>query len=187
MQPRTVVRFQDRVAQVSDVGRLVGIDAGVLDDHVAELRRELGRAGREAGFAPDAFAAFASVLTAPAPAAAAIPEKFAGFLGIYGQCVVLDHGMGVQSLYAHLSSVTVEVGDRVEDQTDAVVQKCRRHGVDAVLVVVLVGAAAYFLRDKLPKAGPTNGGAARPTTAASTRTRRPASTRRRPVRSRTRR
>jgi murein DD-endopeptidase MepM/ murein hydrolase activator NlpD len=38
---------------------------------------------------------------------------FAGFLGIYGNCVVIDHGMGVQSLYAHLSSVTVEVGDRI--------------------------------------------------------------------------
>jgi murein DD-endopeptidase MepM/ murein hydrolase activator NlpD len=38
---------------------------------------------------------------------------YAGFLGIYGNCVILDHGMGVQSLYAHLSSVTVEVGDRI--------------------------------------------------------------------------
>jgi murein DD-endopeptidase MepM/ murein hydrolase activator NlpD len=38
---------------------------------------------------------------------------FSGFLGIYGNCVVLDHGMGVQSLYAHLSSVTVEAGDRI--------------------------------------------------------------------------
>jgi murein DD-endopeptidase MepM/ murein hydrolase activator NlpD len=38
---------------------------------------------------------------------------FAGFLGIYGNCVVLDHGMGVQSLYAHLSSVSVEAGDRI--------------------------------------------------------------------------
>ena len=38
---------------------------------------------------------------------------FAGFLGIYGNCVVVDHGMGVQSLYGHLSSITVEVGDRI--------------------------------------------------------------------------
>jgi hypothetical protein len=34
-------------------------------------------------------------------------------LGIYGNCVVIDHGMGVQSLYAHLSSVGVTVGDAV--------------------------------------------------------------------------
>jgi Peptidase family M23 len=35
-------------------------------------------------------------------------------LGIYGNCVVLDHGMGVQSLYGHLSSIAIKVGDRVE-------------------------------------------------------------------------
>jgi murein DD-endopeptidase MepM/ murein hydrolase activator NlpD len=35
-------------------------------------------------------------------------------LGIYGNCVVIDHGMGVQSLYGHLSSIGVKVGDVVE-------------------------------------------------------------------------
>ena len=35
-------------------------------------------------------------------------------LGIYGNCVVIDHGLGVQSLYAHLSSIDVKPGDRVE-------------------------------------------------------------------------
>jgi murein DD-endopeptidase MepM/ murein hydrolase activator NlpD len=39
---------------------------------------------------------------------------FAGELGIYGNCVILDHGMGVQSLYGHLSSIGVKVGDMVE-------------------------------------------------------------------------
>src|SRR5438552_12660602 len=37
----------------------------------------------------------------------------ASWLGIYGNCVVLDHGMGVQSLYGHLSSFDVKVGDAV--------------------------------------------------------------------------
>ncbi|MFN8058735.1 MAG: M23 family metallopeptidase [Vicinamibacterales bacterium] len=39
---------------------------------------------------------------------------WANFLGIYGNCVVIDHGMGVQSLYAHLSSIEVKEGDKVE-------------------------------------------------------------------------
>ena len=39
---------------------------------------------------------------------------FAGFLGIYGNCVIIDHGMGVQSLYAHMSKLDVEKGDTVQ-------------------------------------------------------------------------
>ena len=35
-------------------------------------------------------------------------------LGIYGNCVILDHGVGVQSLYGHLSSIDVKPGDTVE-------------------------------------------------------------------------
>jgi murein DD-endopeptidase MepM/ murein hydrolase activator NlpD len=39
---------------------------------------------------------------------------FAEELGIYGNTVILDHGLGVQSLYAHLSSFGVKVGDDVQ-------------------------------------------------------------------------
>ena len=37
----------------------------------------------------------------------------ASWLGIYGNCVIIDHGMGVQSLYGHLSSFDVKPGDTV--------------------------------------------------------------------------
>jgi murein DD-endopeptidase MepM/ murein hydrolase activator NlpD len=39
---------------------------------------------------------------------------FAQELGIYGKCVIIDHGMGVQSLYGHLSSISVNVGSMVD-------------------------------------------------------------------------
>jgi murein DD-endopeptidase MepM/ murein hydrolase activator NlpD len=35
-------------------------------------------------------------------------------LGIYGNCIVLDHGYGVQSIYGHLSRIDVKAGDMVK-------------------------------------------------------------------------
>jgi murein DD-endopeptidase MepM/ murein hydrolase activator NlpD len=34
-------------------------------------------------------------------------------LGIFGNCIVIDHGYSVQSIYGHLSQIDVKVGDRV--------------------------------------------------------------------------
>ncbi len=39
---------------------------------------------------------------------------FAGDLGIYGNTVIVDHGLGVMTLYSHLTSMDVSVGDSVE-------------------------------------------------------------------------
>ena len=38
---------------------------------------------------------------------------FAGDLGIYGNAVIIDHGLGLFSLYGHLSAIDVKVGDTV--------------------------------------------------------------------------
>jgi hypothetical protein len=35
-------------------------------------------------------------------------------LGIYGNCVVIDHGYGLQSIYGHLSEIAVKPGDTVK-------------------------------------------------------------------------
>ena len=54
--------------------------------------------------------------TANVPVVAANRGKvlYANDLGIYGNCVILDHGMGVQSLYGHLSSFDVSEGQEVD-------------------------------------------------------------------------
>lgn len=55
----------------------------------------------------------ASLKHAPVPAGNGGVIVFADFLGIYGNVVVIDHGLGLQSLYAHLSSIDVKPGDAV--------------------------------------------------------------------------
>ncbi len=56
----------------------------------------------------------ASTRRSPVPAANTGTVVFAGPLTIYGNTVIVDHGLGLQTLYAHLSSVEVKVGDAVE-------------------------------------------------------------------------
>lgn len=38
---------------------------------------------------------------------------FAGRNGTYGKCIIIDHGDGLETLYAHLSEYAVQVGDKV--------------------------------------------------------------------------
>jgi murein DD-endopeptidase MepM/ murein hydrolase activator NlpD len=56
----------------------------------------------------------ASTAATPVHAANRGKVLHAGWLGIYGNCVILDHGLGLQSLYGHLSSIEVKVGDMIE-------------------------------------------------------------------------
>ena len=54
----------------------------------------------------------ASLQQAPVAAANRGMVVYADYLGIYGNCVIIDHGLGVQSLYAHLSSIGRQGGRR---------------------------------------------------------------------------
>jgi murein DD-endopeptidase MepM/ murein hydrolase activator NlpD len=60
----------------------------------------------------------ASTAGAPIRAANRGRVVHAGWLGIYGNCVILDHGLGLQSLYAHLSSIGVTIGQLVETEAE---------------------------------------------------------------------
>ena len=53
----------------------------------------------------------ASVAQAEIVAENAGEVLWAEYLGIYGLCVIIDHGLGLQSLYAHMSQLDVQVGD----------------------------------------------------------------------------
>ena len=58
----------------------------------------------------------ASVAHAPIEAANSGIVVFAAPLGIYGNTIILDHGLGVFSLYAHLSSLTAALGKSVKKE-----------------------------------------------------------------------
>ncbi len=57
---------------------------------------------------------FASVERAPVPASNSGVVVFIGELGIYGNTVIIDHGLGLMSLYGHLSQVNVKEGQFVK-------------------------------------------------------------------------
>jgi murein DD-endopeptidase MepM/ murein hydrolase activator NlpD len=55
----------------------------------------------------------ASLQHSPVPAANSGRVVFTDFVGIYGKTVLLDHGFGLFSMYSHLSSFNVTVGQMV--------------------------------------------------------------------------
>ena len=55
----------------------------------------------------------ASTMHAPVPAANDGKVVFCSDNGIYGNTIVIDHGMGLMSLYAHLNQMNVTRGERV--------------------------------------------------------------------------
>lgn len=57
---------------------------------------------------------FASVAKDTIPAGNTGTVVFAGYNGIYGNMVILEHGLGLNSIYSHMSEIHVKEGDTVE-------------------------------------------------------------------------
>ncbi len=116
---------------------------------------QLGNSKVEAGFADhrtyiykgkevdqQVHLGFDLAVTAHVPVAAANDGTVlnASWLGIYGNCVIIDHGLGVQSLYGHLQSFDVKVGDKVtRGQTIGRSDSTGLAGGDHVHFTMLVG------------------------------------------------
>jgi Peptidase family M23 len=52
----------------------------------------------------------------PVEAANSGVVSFVGDLGIYGNAVIIDHGLGLSTLYGHLSSIDVKEGDQIKQR-----------------------------------------------------------------------
>ncbi|MBV9611029.1 MAG: M23 family metallopeptidase [Acidobacteriaceae bacterium] len=58
----------------------------------------------------------AQTLHTPVKAANSGKIIYADRLGLYGNCVIIDHGYSLESLYGHMSSIGVKVGDMVQKE-----------------------------------------------------------------------
>jgi murein DD-endopeptidase MepM/ murein hydrolase activator NlpD len=108
----------------------------------------------------------AVVAHTPVPAANRGVVLLARYLGIYGNTVVVDHGLGLGTLYSHLSSIAVKEGQAVE--RGAVLGRTGATGLaggDHLHFTTLVRGLpvspvewwdAHWIRDRVAsKAGPT--------------------------------
>ncbi|HEU4429100.1 MAG TPA: M23 family metallopeptidase [Myxococcota bacterium] len=105
----------------------------------------------------------ASTAGAPIEAANRGRVLFAGPLGIYGNCVILDHGLGLTSLYGHLAQIDVQEGQLLEK--GARLGRSGRTGLaggDHLHFAILVGATyvdpvewwdAKWVREKIDEVG----------------------------------
>lgn len=107
----------DSVPQQLWQGRFLQLPRSAVMSPFA-ARRSYAYQGRQVDTQDHLGYDLASVRRAPVPAANNGRVVLARYLGIYGNTVVLDHGYGVMSLYAHLSGIDVAVGDTVESGQD---------------------------------------------------------------------
>jgi murein DD-endopeptidase MepM/ murein hydrolase activator NlpD len=111
----------DRVASLAAVsepsflwsGPFLQMPNSALKANFAQVRTYLYQ-GREVDRQTHLGLDLASTAHAPVPAPNSGRVVVAGWMTLYGNAVVMDHGYGLMSLCGHLSTVDVAVGDEVE-------------------------------------------------------------------------
>ncbi len=94
-------------------GRFLRLPRSAKRANFADFRRYLYK-GREIGQAYHMGVDLASTSHAKVPASNSGVVVFADYLGIYGNTVIIDHGMGLFTTYSHLSEIMVSKGDKVQ-------------------------------------------------------------------------
>ncbi len=93
----TFMRFPNAAPRAGFADRRSYVYKGKVIDHAVHMGVDL-----------------ASTANSPVPAANAGRIAFTGSIGIYGRTVIIDHGLGLFSLYSHLSHIAVTDGQVVE-------------------------------------------------------------------------
>ena len=102
--PETTPHFDGRLSQLAN---------SAVTSRFAE-RRTYFVGGRPVSKAVHYGYDLAATAAADITAAAAGRVVYADDLGIYGNCVIVDHGLGLATLYGHLSRIDVRIGERVD-------------------------------------------------------------------------
>jgi murein DD-endopeptidase MepM/ murein hydrolase activator NlpD len=117
LRGRNEARIREAIADPSStrywIGAFEQLRGSKVTSRFAEQRRYLIE-GLEVSRATHYGFDLASTSGAQINAANAGVVVFAADLGIYGNCVVVDHGLGLSSLYGHLSELAVEPGQQVQ-------------------------------------------------------------------------
>jgi len=94
-------------------GAFVQLANSKVESHFADLRTYIYK-GRKVD--QQVHLGFDLAVTQHTPVVAANDGRvlWASDLGIYGNCIVIDHGYALQSIYGHLSRIDVKVGDMVK-------------------------------------------------------------------------
>jgi len=89
--------------------------AGSISSNLGE-KRYYKYQGQDASHSVHLGLDIASVVNDTVRAAHNGKVAYTGDLGIYGNTVIVDHGLGLFTLYSHLSSIQVNVGDMLEQE-----------------------------------------------------------------------